>query len=72
MKKQVFVLELMDSQKSTWQGVLRWVQEQKECPFRSTLEMLRLIDSVIGNADVQWTDDGSGETEEAAAKGGWE
>lgn len=48
-RKQVFVLEIMDNQKDTWQGQVRWIQGQTAKPFRSVLEMLHLIDSVISS-----------------------
>lgn len=48
-KKQAFILEIMDNQKNTWQGQIRWIQGGKECPFRSVLELLHLIDSAIND-----------------------
>lgn len=46
-KKQVFVLEIFNDEECTWQGRLRWIDGKKERTFRSVLEMLHLIDSVI-------------------------
>lgn len=66
-KRQAFILEIMDNQKDTWQGQLRWIQGGKESPFRSVLELLHLIDSVINEqqepaADVSlWTAENSDE-----------
>ena len=61
MKKQVFVLEIINNQRSTWQGVLRCIGGKKdlwqeERPFRSTLEMLHLINSVIEEDSPQQSD----------------
>lgn len=52
MKKQTFVIEILNNQRSTWQGVMRCYDSQKDIwqdgrPFRSTLEMLHLISSVL-------------------------
>lgn len=47
VKKQVFIVEVMDRQKSTWQGQIFWVQGNKKISFRSVMEMLHLIDSVL-------------------------
>lgn len=47
MKKQVFILEVNDTQNQSWQGSLRWVERHKQESFRSMLEMLRLIDSAM-------------------------
>ena len=55
-KRQVFVLEIMDNQKDTWQGQLRWIDGKKECTFRSVLEMLHLIDSAINGGDESLSD----------------
>ncbi len=49
-KRQVFVLEVIDTQMDTWQGQLRWIQGRKESPFRSILELLHLIDSALGDS----------------------
>lgn len=55
-KKQVFVLEIMNNQKSTWQGQLRWIDGRKEKSFRSVLELLHLIDSVINEEEDKTPD----------------
>ncbi|MDO4523200.1 MAG: hypothetical protein Q4B57_08670 [Eubacteriales bacterium] len=47
MKKQVFVIEVNNTQNQNWQGSVQWVQGQKKIAFRSALELLRLMDSVV-------------------------
>lgn len=42
-----FLVEVKSTKNHTWQGVLTWVEEQKKESFRSTLELLRLLDSTI-------------------------
>ena len=37
----------MDQQNATWQGSVTWVDEQREQYFRSTLELLKLIDGAL-------------------------
>lgn len=49
MKKQVFILEMNNTRNQSWQGSLKWVEKHKQESFRSMLEMLRLIDSAMGN-----------------------
>ncbi len=49
MEKQTFVVEVVDHQRSTWQGHISWVQGNKKISFRSVMEMLYLMDSVINN-----------------------
>lgn len=49
MKKQVFILEVNSTRNQSWQGSLKWVEKHKQESFRSMLEMLRLIDSAMGD-----------------------
>ena len=51
MKKQSFVLEIKDNQNQSWQGTLEWIQGRKKVSFRSVLELLRMIDSAIGDKE---------------------
>lgn len=46
-KKQTFILEVNDTQHQSWQGTVEWVQGQKKQSFRSVMELLRLLDSVV-------------------------
>jgi len=51
-KDRIFVIEVKDTQNDTWQGVITWTKEGKTVPFRSTLEMIRLLDSAVGSSDT--------------------
>ena len=53
-KKQTFIVEIQDTQYDSWQGSSEWVQGQKKQAFRSTMELLRLIDSVTRDKDENW------------------
>ena len=44
-KTETFIIKVMDQQ--TWQGSVTWVDEQREQYFRSTLELLKLIDGAL-------------------------
>ena len=46
-KKQTFILEISDTQNQSWQGDVEWVQGRRKESFRSMLELLRLVDSVV-------------------------
>ena len=48
-KKQTFIIEVVDTKDSTWQGKVNWVNGKKEQAFRSVMELLRLVDSVVGD-----------------------
>ena len=59
-KKQTFIVEIIDYQKSTWKGQIHWLQEDKKISFRSVLEMLHLMNSVLleENVDAGQSDRG--------------
>lgn len=50
MKKQTFIIEINDIQNESCQGQIEWVQGQKKQAFRSIMELLRLVDSVVHEA----------------------
>ena len=52
-KKQTFIVEIIDHQKYTWQGQVHWIQGNKKMSFRSVMEMLHLMDSVIADNEEQ-------------------
>ena len=45
--KGTFLLNVKYRQNSSWQGRVTWVDEQREQYFRSTLELLKLIDGAL-------------------------
>lgn len=49
-KKQTFIIEISDIQNESCQGQIEWVQGQKKQPFRSVMELLRLVDSAVHEA----------------------
>ena len=51
MKKQTFIVEVIDHQRGTWQGQIHWVQGNKKIPFRSIMEMLHLMDSALPDGE---------------------
>ncbi len=46
-KKNSFVIQIHNNKNFTWQGTVRWVEKEQEIPFRSALELLKLIDSSL-------------------------
>ena len=53
MKKQSFIVDVIEHQKGTWQGQIHWIQGDKKISFRSVLEMLYLMDSVVSDGDEE-------------------
>ena len=49
--KAKFVVHVQFRQNATWQGTIQWVEKNKTQRFRSTLEMLKLMDEVLGADD---------------------
>lgn len=52
-----FIVQIAYQQNDTWQGTLKWMNQGKEAHFRSTLELIHMIDTAI-NADLTSTDSG--------------
>lgn len=48
-KTQSFVLEVKSQENHSWQGTIAWVEGKKKENFRSTLELIRLMDSILAN-----------------------
>lgn len=42
-----FTLRILFRQNASWQGTLGWKEEGREAQFRSVLELLKLLDSVL-------------------------
>ena len=46
-QKAKFIINVQYRQNATWQGTIQWVEENRTQNFRSTLEMLKLIDEAL-------------------------
>ena len=42
-----FVVHVQYRQNATWQGKVIWANEQRECNFRSALELIKLMDNAM-------------------------
>lgn len=58
--KATFIVEVLFRQNDTWQGSIRWMDQKKIQCFRSTLEMIRLMDEALGGPSESqpWEQDG--------------
>lgn len=54
--KHNFIVQITHQQNATWQGTVTWVDENRSQSFRSALELIRLIDSAVGEADEAETE----------------
>lgn len=45
--RETFVIQILNQQNATWQGLITWTEKQQTQPFRSALEMIKLMDSAL-------------------------
>lgn len=50
--RPTFLIQIVDRQHDTWQGELTWVNSGQKIPFRSMLELARLIDSAVSSSET--------------------
>ncbi|MQM72018.1 MAG: hypothetical protein DUD26_06685 [Eubacteriaceae bacterium] len=43
-----FIIDVLETRNQTWQGTVTWVGSDEKKKFRSVLELVSLIDSVVG------------------------
>lgn len=55
-QNDTFIIQIAYQQNDTWQGTLKWMNQGKEAHFRSTLELIHMIDTAI-RTDSGHTDD---------------
>lgn len=46
--KGTFIIRVQQRQHSSWQGLVTWVDKDETVPFRSALELIKLIDGALG------------------------
>ncbi len=49
-----FVINVLYRQNASWQGTIEWIERGIELYFRSVLELIRIMDSVINAGDERW------------------
>lgn len=52
-----FLVRIQYRQNATWQGHVTWVEENKTVPFRSALELIKLIDGTQREVTEDWEKD---------------
>lgn len=46
-ESDVFIVDVKFRQNATWQGTVKWTGQNQEVHFRSTLELLKIMDGAI-------------------------
>ncbi len=52
-EEKTFIVTVKSRKNQTWQGTVNWVEEKRIQPFRSALELIRLMDSAIGEEEEE-------------------
>ncbi len=47
-----FIVKVLNTENSTWQGSVTWAERQKEQYFRSALELLKMIDGALDEMEL--------------------
>lgn len=56
--KGTFIIKVDHCQNESWQGRVVWADENKTEHFRSTLELMQLIDGAIKNGEMKTDKEG--------------
>ena len=46
-----YIVEIKSQENHSWQGVLTWVEQKQTKPFRSALELIKLMDSGLNDEE---------------------
>lgn len=50
-RRGTFLLNIYNRQNATWQGTVTWVDKNEKQQFRSALELIKLIESALDEAE---------------------
>lgn len=51
-EKSTFIVQVQFRQNATWQGTISWADKKKTQHFRSTLEMIKLMDEALSSQEA--------------------
>lgn len=66
-ERETFVVRILNTQNATWQGTVTWTDGRRTEPFRSALELIRLIDSTLLEQEEEGGCAGPGELRKRSA-----
>lgn len=52
-ERSTFIVSVISQDNATWQGTVTWVETNETQPFRSALELMKLIDGVLEKEETQ-------------------
>ena len=47
-----FIVKILGTENASWQGTVTWIDQNRVMPFRSALELIKLMDSVT-NGEIE-------------------
>ena len=50
-QQPTFMVQVQYRQNASWQGTIRWLEGDEEKPFRSALELIKLMDGAVSGQD---------------------
>lgn len=53
MMRETFIVNIISSQNSSWQGTVDWAEGRRRQAFRSEMELIRLMDSALSEQRAQ-------------------
>ena len=53
-EQDTFIVRIQYRQNASWQGHVTWVDENRTVPFRSALELIKLLDSTQNDEADEW------------------
>ena len=52
-EKSTFIVQVQFRQNATWQGTITWTEEKKTRHFRSTLELIKLMNDALSDENEE-------------------
>ena len=52
-EKATFVVQVQFRQNASWQGTVTWAEQNETRHFRSTLELIKLMDEILDESSEQ-------------------
>ncbi len=51
-RQETFIVHIISQESATWQGQVTWLDEKETKSFRSLLELIKLMDTALGDRET--------------------
>lgn len=65
MNSETFIVNIKQRENSSWQGKVTWAQKSKTKYFRSTLELIKMLNGALDDTSIETPDFADEELERA-------